>query len=306
MRSPPTTVTVDGRTLRVSSLDKPMYPGDGTTKADVISYYLAVAPVLLPQLADRPVTRVRWPNGTGAPSFFEKNLPKGAPSWVPRVVLPVPGSTTGRETMAFPLVEDRATLVWLAQLAALELHVPQWRVDDRGRPAPPDRLVIDLDPGPGVGLDQCAHVALLVRDLLTQVGLSDSVPVTSGSKGVHVYAALPGTQDADAVRRLAHDLAHTLTLSHPDLVVSAMTKALRPGKVLLDWSQNTAAKTTICPYSLRGTADRPFVAAPRSWSELSGASAPPGDRGASLAGGPLRQLTASEVLERLQTGPDTT
>lgn len=287
------TVSMDGHTLTVSNLDKPLYPGDGTTKAEVMQYYLAVAPVLLPQLAGRPVTRVRWPHGTGDSSFFEKNLPAGAPTWLHRVTLPVPGSTKDRETITFPLVENRAALVWLANLGALELHVPQWRVDDAGQPLPPDRMVIDLDPGPGAGLGECARVAVLARALLDDAGVAATVPVTSGSKGMQVYAALPGTQDAGTVREAARALAEALAIAHPDLVVSTMTKSARRGRVLLDWSQNTAAKTTICPYSLRGKGSHPLVAAPRRWAEIEAAA----DGLASLT-----QLGPAEVTDRLSAG----
>lgn len=290
-----TGVTVDGRTLTVSNLHKPLYPGDGTTKAEVMQYYLAVAPVLLPQLADRPLTRIRWPNGTGANSFFEKNLPAGAPDWVRRVTLPVPGSTKSRETITYPLIENRAGLAWLANLAALELHVPQWRVDPDGVTLPPDRMVVDLDPGPGAGLTECARVALLVRELLAGVGVSVTVPVTSGSKGMQVYAAMPGTEPAERVRDAARALAESLAIGHPELVVSKMTKALRPGKVLLDWSQNTAAKTTICPYSLRGKGRVPLVAAPRSWAEVEAAAG----AGGGGPDSPLRQLGPGDVLDRV-------
>ncbi len=302
------TVTVDGRTLSVSNLEKPLYPDDGTTKAEVMQYYVAVASVLLPQLADRPLTRIRWPNGTGAPSFFEKSLPAGTPDWVRRVTLPVPGSTKSRETVTFPIIEDLAGLTWLANLGSLELHVPQWRVDNDGDPLPPDRMVIDLDPGPGVGLSECAKVALLVRALLDGVGVCATVPVTSGSKGMQVYAAMPGTEPAEKIRDAARALAETLAISHADLVVSRMTKSLRAGKVLLDWSQNTAAKTTICPYSLRGKGRVPLVAAPRTWAEIeaasgAGAGENGGSRGAEAAL-PLRQLAPHEVRDVLETDGD--
>jgi bifunctional non-homologous end joining protein LigD len=259
-------VSVDGQRLQVSNLDKVMYPATETTKGEVLHYYATVAPVLLPHLAGRPVTRIRWPHGTAGPSFFEKNLPSGAPSWLPSVTLPSTGSRAGdqsRDTITYPLVDDTAALTYLANLASLELHVPQWRVDEKGRPLPPDRLVIDLDPGSPAGLHECARLALAVRERLTGMGLA-SAPVTSGSKGMQLYAALPGDQDADEIRDLAREIAQDLTRVEPGLVVWKMTKSLRPGKVLLDWSQNTAAKTTIAPYSLRGK-DAPFVAAPRTW-----------------------------------------
>jgi bifunctional non-homologous end joining protein LigD len=276
-------VTVDGRTLKLRRLDKVLYPETGTTKAEVLDYYARIAPVLLPHLADRPVTRLRWPDGTSAQPFFEKNVPNHAPQWLRTVVLPTPGSSRDRETLTFPLIEDTASLIWAANLAALELHVPQWTVGPRGGVNHPNRLVIDLDPGAPAGLAECAAVALLVRDRFGDDGL-ESVPVTSGSKGLQLYVHLAGNQAASVVSAYARALAESLAAKHRELVVAKMPKNLRPGKVLLDWSQNNPAKTTISPYSLRGRA-RPWVAAPRRWDEL---SAPD-----------LRQLTAAEVLTRV-------
>jgi bifunctional non-homologous end joining protein LigD len=289
-------VSVDGQRLQVSNLDKVMYPATETTKGEVLHYYATVAPVLLPHLAGRPLTRIRWPHGTAGPSFFEKNLPAGAPSWLPSVTLPSTGSRAGdqsRDTITYPLVDDTAALTYLANLASLELHVPQWRVDEQGRPLPPDRLVIDLDPGSPAGLHECARLALAVRERLTGMGLA-SAPVTSGSKGMQLYAALPGDQDADEIRDLAREIAQDLTRVEPELVVWKMTKSLRPGKVLLDWSQNTAAKTTIAPYSLRGK-DAPFVAAPRTWQEV--------EDGAERSGR-LEQLQMDEVQRRVSRDGD--
>jgi bifunctional non-homologous end joining protein LigD len=285
-----TTVTVDGRRLQLSNLDKVMYPATETTKGEVLNYYARVARFLLPHLADRPVTRIRWPHGTGGPSFFEKNLPSGAPSWLHSVAMPTSGtrSQSGNETIRYPVVRDTADLTYLVNLASLELHVPQWRFDADGRPRHPDRLVIDLDPGSPAGLHECAQLALLVRERLQSIGLA-TAPVTSGSKGMQLYAALPGEQDSDAIRDIAREIAKELTRARPGLVVWKMTKSLRPGKILLDWSQNAATKTTIAPYSLRGK-DAPCVAAPRTWAEI--------ERG---AGDPtaLRQLDLDDVLARL-------
>ena len=289
-------VSVDGQRLQVSNLDKVMYPATETTKGEVLHYYATVAPVLLPHLAGRPVTRIRWPHGTAGPSFFEKNLPSGAPQWLPSATLPSTGSRAGdqsRDTITYPLVDDTAALTYLANLASLELHVPQWLVDEEGRPLPPDRLVIDLDPGSPAGLHECARLALAVRERLAAMGLA-SAPVTSGSKGMQLYAALPGDQDADEIRDLAREIAQDLTRAEPELVVWKMTKSLRPGKVLLDWSQNTAAKTTIAPYSLRGK-DAPFVAAPRTWQEV--------EEGAERSGR-LEQLQMDEVVRRVSRDGD--
>ena len=263
-------VAVAGRTLRVTNLDKVLYPATGTTKGEVLTYYVTHADQILPELADRPVTRIRWPEGVAAAHFFEKNLPPGAPDWLPRVTVPTPGSSRGRETITFPLVTDLAALVYLVNLGSLELHVPQWRVDADGDPRPPDRLVVDLDPGPGAGLAECAEVALLVRERLEAVGLGARA-VTSGSKGMQLYADLEGTRSADEVNAVARSLAEHLAQEWPELVTAKMTKALRPGKVFLDWSQNNAAKTTICPWSLRGR-ERPQVALPREWAEVEAAA----------------------------------
>jgi len=275
-------VTIAGRRLRVSSLDKVMYPATGTTKGEVIDYYTRIAPLLIPHVTGRPVTRKRWVHGVGTPaqplaSFFAKDLGPGAPSWVPRQAI---AHSEGPKT--YPLVDDLATLVWLAQGAALELHVPQWRFAPNGEPGPPDRIVLDLDPGPGVGLRECAEVARLVRGILHDIGL-EAMPVTSGNKGLHLYAALPGAQSSAQVTALAHELARALAADHPTSIVSSMQRAARAGRVLIDWSQNSAAKTTIAPYSLRGTA-LPHVAAPRTWDELDDPA--------------LRQLSFEEVLAR--------
>jgi bifunctional non-homologous end joining protein LigD len=279
-----TRVEVDGRKLRLTSLDKVMYPSTETTKGEVLDYYARVAPVLLPHLANRPVTRVRWPHGVEDQMFFEKNLPSGAPSWLPRVAL---------DDVTYPLVTGLADLTYLVNLNSLELHVPQWTVDPAGAPENPDRIVIDLDPGRPAGLHECAQVALLVRDRLERLGL-ELHPVTSGSKGMQLYARLGGDLTSDQVRDLAMQLAQETTKKHPDLVLWKMTKSLRPGKVFLDWSQNVAAKTTISPYSLRGR-ELPCVAAPRTWEEVERGAAEPEA---------LRQVMFDEVLDRLSEHGD--
>lgn len=260
------TVTIDGRTVKLTNLDKVMYPSTGTTKRDVVDYYRSVADALLPHASGRPVTRKRWVNGVGTRSrpgkmFFQKNLDRSTPDWVVRRKI------RHRDHINFyPLVDGEAALVWMAQIAALELHVPQWRFGRNGQPRRPDRLVLDLDPGTGAGLAECAEVARLARALLADMGL-DAVPVTSGSKGIHVYAPLNGRQSWSQAESLAHSLARSLESDHPGLVVSAMKKSERKGKVFVDWSQNNFAKTTVCPFSLRGRV-RPTVAAPRTWEEL--------------------------------------
>ena len=289
------TVMVDGRRMQVSNLDKVMYPATETTKGEVLNYYARVAPILLPLLADRPVTRIRWPHGVAGPSFFEKNLPSGAPSWLRTVTVPSSGSRSngGGDTITYPVIDGTAALTYLVNLASLELHVPQWRFDDDGQPLPPDRMVIDLDPGSPAGLHECAQLALDVRERLEAIGLR-TAPVTSGSKGMQLYARLPGQEDADTIREVARQVAQDLTKQNPDRVVWKMTKSLRPGKVLLDWSQNTAAKTTISPYSLRGR-ETPTVAAPRTWAEV--------ERGATTRDA-LRQLDLEDVLARVARDGD--
>ena len=278
----------DGRPIRFTNLDKVLFPATGTTKADVIAYYAEVAEVLLPHLRQRPVTRKRWPEGVGTtdqpgPVFFAKHLPAGTPAWVPR--FPIEHRDHVND---YPVVNDVATLAWLGQLAVLELHVPQWRFDEQGRALPPDRMVLDLDPGEGVSLADCAEVAGWTRELLAAEQLA-LVPVTSGSKGIHLYAPLDGTHTSAQVTDLARSVAHALQADHPDRVTAVMSRADRGGKVFLDWSQNNGAKTTISPYSLRGRG-RPYVAAPRTWDEL---TAPD-----------LRQLDYAEVLSRVTSRGD--
>lgn len=289
-------VEVEGRRLTISSLDKVLYPRTGTTKGEVLHYYATVAPTLLPHLAGRCVTRIRWPHGVGDSHFFEKNAPAGTPSWVRTVEVPTTGSRSGTGasgTLRFPVVDDLATLTWLANLAALELHVHQWRVDTGGAVLPPDRLVIDLDPGEPAGLHECAQVALLVRDALATRGL-DCCPVTSGSKGLHLYADLTvlpegRVPDSDAATALAKDVAEELQKAHGRLVTATMTKSRRSGKVFLDWSQNAGSKTTVSPYSLRGR-ERPTVATPLAWDEVEAGAEDP------LA---LEQFEFAEVLARV-------
>lgn len=295
------TVDVDGCTLGVTSLDKVLYPETETTKAEVIEYLQQVAPAMLPHVHGRPVTRKRWPDGPGTAeepltSFFRKDLEDSAPSWVPRL-----GLQHSDHVNVYPLAEHRAVLAWFGQVGALELHVPQWRFDAEAfvpsedaaevpvaEPRNPDRLVLDLDPGPGMGLADCARVAGWCREILEAMGL-DSVPVTSGSKGIHLYAQLDGAATSDQISQVAKELARSLETDHPETVVSRMKKSERGGKVFIDWSQNSASKTTIAPYSLRGRA-RPWVAAPRSWDEID-------DPG-------IRQLEFTEVLQRLADGID--
>jgi len=278
-----TTVLVGGRTIGLTNTDKVLYPETGTTKGRVIEYYERVAPWMIPHMKERPVTRKRWANGVEGKVFFEKNLPDSAPEWVRHHTIAHKEHDT-----EYPVLDDVATLVWMAQQAALELHVPQWRFGPRGGQQNPDRLVLDLDPGDGVGLPECVEVAVAARELLQGMGL-EPYPVTSGSKGIHLYAALDGRSTAGHVSDVAHELARALEQDMPDLVLSSMSRAERAGKVFVDWSQNNGNKTTIAPYSLRGRST-PTVAAPRTWSEL-------GERG-------LAQLTLDDVLDRLEARGD--
>ena len=258
-------VRVDGRQLHVSNLEKVLFPEVSFTKAQVIDYYVRIAPVLLPHLSGRPVTFTRWPDGVEGQAFFEKNSARHAPDWVRRVRVPSPGSSRGRETLDMVVLETVADLAWAANLAALELHVPQWQVGSRLQPALPDLLVLDLDPGPDAGILECCEVAERLRERLVADGL-DPVVKTSGSKGVQVYAPIRVT-DREHPSRYARVLAQELSAETPDRVVWRMEKVLRPGKVLVDWSQNNPAKTTVAPYSLRARPDAP-VSAPIGWDEV--------------------------------------
>jgi bifunctional non-homologous end joining protein LigD len=254
-------VEVDGRKLALSNLDKVLYPATGFTKAQVIDYYERIAPVLLPYIADRPVTIKRYPDGVDGKFFFQKNAP-AHPDWVPTARIRSPGSTKSREEVDYILGGDLSTLIWAANLAALELHTPMWRYPEIGKP---DLLVFDLDPGAPATIVECCEVALLLRPLLADRGL-EPVAKTSGGKGLQLYAAVSGVT-SEQTSDLAKELAEQLEAEQPELVVSRMTRALRPRKVLIDWSQNNAAKTTIAPYSLRAR-EQPTVSTPVTWDEV--------------------------------------
>ncbi|MFF4774046.1 non-homologous end-joining DNA ligase [Microtetraspora fusca] len=255
-------VEVEGRHLTLTNLDKLMYPEASFTKAEVIDYYTRIAPVLLPHLRGRPLTVKRYPDGVDGQFFFEKNVPGHTPGWVRTVTLPAPGSSKGRETIDFAVVDDLATLVYYANLAALEIHVPMWRVSERGEPLPPDTLVFDLDPGAPATIVECCEVALLLREALEDDG-HEGVPKTSGKKGMQVYVPWDGDEDTSAYARA---LARRLEREHA-FITSVMAKRERPGKVFIDWSQNNPAKTTVAPYSLRA-AELPTVSTPLSWEEV--------------------------------------
>jgi bifunctional non-homologous end joining protein LigD len=285
---------VDGRRLSLSNLGKMLYPACGFTKAAVLDYYARIAEAMLPHVKDRPVTFRRFPDGVDGKSFVEKHVPSHAPEWVQTVK--VPSSDTGRgrggtgEEVEYAVVADRPTLIWAANLAAIEFHVPLWHVGRR-RPLParPDHLVFDLDPGPGTSIVECGRIALWI---FSRVGGSGREPVakTSGAKGLQVYMKLPARTDWDTARDRALQAAQAIEQDHPELVVTNMTKTLRKGRVLIDWSQNHPAKTTVAVYSLRGGSD-PFASTPVTWDEV---------QDCERSGDPARlRFTPAEVLGRI-------
>ncbi|GAB3877822.1 hypothetical protein GCM10029964_027540 [Kibdelosporangium lantanae] len=252
-------VEVEGRQFKITNLDKVLYPETGFTKGEVINYYVRIAPVLLPHLRDRPCTLRRYPNGVDGQSFYEKNVARHAPEWVRTERLSTPGSAQGNEYLDFVVIDDLPTLAWVANLAALELHVPQWTVGND-----PDLLVFDLDPGPPATVVECGQVALLLREELAEGGY-EAYPKTSGSKGMQLYVPVaPDEMDTSAYAR---KLAERLARANPRQVVATMAKAARSGKVFIDWSQNRPAKTTVAPYSLRARS-RPTVSTPVTWQEV--------------------------------------
>ncbi|GAC1397775.1 MAG: ATP-dependent DNA ligase [Mycobacterium sp.] len=273
--------------VKLTNPNKVLYPATGgqqkaVTKAQVFDYYIDIAEAMLPHIAGRAATRKRWPNGVDETSFFEKQLASSAPDWLNRE------SVTHRSgTTTYPIIDTVEGLAWIAQQAALELHVPQWRfVGDE--PGPATRLVFDLDPGDGVKMKQLCEVAQAVREMMGDIGLT-TYPLTSGSKGLHLYAPLDEPVSSHGAVVLAKRVALQLEQAMPKLVTATMTKSVRAGKVFLDWSQNNGSKTTIAPYSLRGR-EHPTVAAPRTWEEI--------------ADPKLRHLRFDEVLERVETDGD--
>jgi bifunctional non-homologous end joining protein LigD len=284
----PTEVAIDGRRLRLTNLDKVMYPATGFTKGEVVDYYARVADVMLPHLAGRPLTLVRHPDGVGGPHFFEKNCPGHRPAWVPTVAFG--GGRSGRE-VRYCLCEERATLVWLANLAALELHALLARAPDLDRPT---AVVFDLDPGPPAGLVECCRVALRLRELLEALGLR-AFPKTSGGKGLHVLVPVARVHTYADTRTFAHALTRLLARDTGGFVVDTMDREVRRGRVFIDWSQNHPTKTTVAPYSLRAR-ERPFASAPVTWDEVA-ATAAAGDPSA-LA------FDATDVLGRVERHGD--
>ncbi len=279
---------IDGRQLTLSNPGKVLYPGAGFTKADALGYYRQIAGVMLPHVRYRPVTFRRFPDGVGGKSFIEKHVPAHAPDWITTMLVPLADS--GGE-VEYPVMADRPALVWAANLAALELHVPLWHARGRGRvPGRPDHQVYDLDPGPGTTLADCCRVALWIARL----SAAGRAPVakTSGSKGLQVYAPLPARTGWDRATERAHELARAVEAEHRELVVTNMRKDLRRGRVLIDWSQNSPAKTTIAVYSLRGVPE-PSVSAPVTWDEVT-ECADSGDP-ARLRFGPAEVLRRAEA-----------
>ena len=247
-------VTIDGRTLKLSNWDKVLYPETGFTKGELIAYYARIAPVVLPHLSGRPLTLKRYPNGVDEPFFYEKQSPSHRPRWVP---------TAHIGGVDYTLCEERATLVWLANLADIELHTS---LASAAAPERPTLLVFDLDPGPPAGLAECCEVALVLRGLFAQLKL-ECVAKVSGSKGMQLYVPLNSDADYVHTKPFAKRIAELLEQRLPELVVSRMGKHLRPGRVLVDWSQNDVHKTTVSVYSVRARA-RPTVSAPVSWEEV--------------------------------------
>jgi bifunctional non-homologous end joining protein LigD len=254
------TVEIQGRTLKVSNLEKVLYPATGFTKKDVIDYYARIAPAILPHLHGRALTRKRYPDGVEGEPFFEKNAPMHKPDWVKTV--PV-WSGRNRRTVHYVLCDDLATLIWLANLAALELHPSLALAKDITCPTV---MVFDLDPGPPANIVQCCQVAIWLREIFEHLRLK-SFPKTSGSKGLQLYVPLNTPTTFDATKVFSHALAQLLEQEHRDLVVSDMKKNIRTGKVFVDWSQNDEHKTTIALYSLRAR-ERPTVSTPVTWDEV--------------------------------------
>lgn len=259
------TVDVLGQRLQLSNMDKVLYPETGFSKRDVIDYYQRIAPVLLPHLQGRAATLIRFPDGVDGESFYEKDVSRHAPSWIRTVALRSGASGSGSSTNHHVVLADLPTLVWTSNLAALELHVPQWRVGPQGERHDPDLLVFDLDPGEPATIVECCRTAELLHDVLVADGLRP-YPKTSGSKGLQLYCPVHA-ETAESTSRYAKEVALRLQTAHPDEVLAKMTKAARRNKVFIDWSQNNPAKTTVAPYSLRART-HPGVSTPVSWQEV--------------------------------------
>jgi bifunctional non-homologous end joining protein LigD len=253
-------VDIEGRQLKLSNLDKVLYPATGFTKGQVIDYYARIAPVLVPHLAGRPLTLKRYPNGVDSEYFFEKNASAHRPDWIKTAPI---WSEHNRRTIQYILADDLPTVVWMANLAAIELHpsLSLAKAIDS-----PTMLVFDLDPGPPANIVQCARVGMWLREIFEHFRLQ-SFPKTSGSKGLQIYVPLNGPTSYEATKPFAQALARLLEDQHRELVVSDMKKELRKGKVFVDWSQNDQHKTTIAVYSLRAR-EHPTVSTPVKWEEV--------------------------------------
>jgi bifunctional non-homologous end joining protein LigD len=253
-------LVVEGKKLAVSNLNKVLYPKPGFTKGQVVDYYIRIAPVLLPHLKDRPLTMKRYPDGVEGQFFYEKNCPVHRPKWVQTAKV---WSEGNQRIMHYCLANDLPTLVWAANLADLELHTSLSRKNNIERPT---TMVFDLDPGAPADIVQCCQVGIWLRDLLSKMKLK-AFAKTSGSKGLQVYVPLNTAVTYDQTKSLSRSLAQGLEREHPDLVTSNMSKAVRKGKVFVDWSQNDEHKTTICVYSLRAK-EEPTVSTPVTWNEV--------------------------------------
>ena len=261
-------VQVDGRTLTLTNLAKVLYPETGFTKAEVLDYYQRVAPALLPHLADRPLTLKRYPEGVDGEAFFQKHVTEHRPDWIRTARIPSESSRGRGTTITYLMVDDLPALIWAGNLAGLELHVPQWRVPEIRRP---DLLVFDLDPGAPANIVDCCRVAEDLRPLLEAEGFAP-LAKTSGGKGLQLYAAISGVTSEQASDQ-AKAYAERLEREQPRLAVSRMTRSLRTGKVLIDWSQNNGSKTTVAPYSLRAR-QFPTVSTPVTWDEVAACRQP--------------------------------
>jgi len=255
-----TVVQVEDKELKLSNLDKVLYPQAGFTKGDVIDYYTKVAPILLPHLRNRPLTLKRYPNGVEGEFFYEKQCPKFRPKWMKTILI---HSERQKKTIDFCSIDDLPSLVWIANLADLELHTSLSSGEDLDRP---NAVAFDLDPGPSTSIVECCTVALALRKMFTELGL-EAYPKTSGSKGMQIYLPLNSTDTYEQSKSFAHAVAGVMEQQMPNLVVSDMKKELRKGKVLIDWSQNDYFKTTVCVYSLRAK-ETPTVSTPLTWDEV--------------------------------------
>lgn len=275
----PIRTEIAGRSLKVTNLDKVLYPMVGFTKAQVIEYYVKVAETMLPHIEGRGITFKRWPDGVTAEPFFNKRAPSHRPDWIGTCV----GPGDKGKGIDYPVLDEVAALAWSANLAALELHAPMARCVDIDSPT---ILVFDLDPGQPASIVECCQVALQIRDVLEQIGL-ESWPKTSGSKGLQMYVPLNSPHTHQHAADFALAVAQLLEKQHPQSVTANMARSVRPNKIFIDWSQNSRHKTTIAPYSLRGK-DRPTVSTPLEWDEVSDG-----------ADGEWLGFEASEVLDRI-------